>query len=178
MIEGGEIFTLGHFEEISVFVGFITGFDGLEGDHGLDFIVPEGFFHHHVLVLAVLFDLTSQDVDSKDLVELNFCELIFGYKYFLLFYRFFGFLAIRGIKFLQILFFDIVINIFAIVFYILCGLVDSFEEIHEESQADIDFHLIHVVEYLGSFAFAVDGQGYFRSIFPESLLSEVNPVFP
>ena len=89
------------------------------------------------------------------------------------FFRF----TVRGIKFFQILFFDIVVDVFAVVLDILCGLVNSLEKVHEEPQADVDFHFVHVVEYLGGFAFAVDGQGYFGFIFPESLFSEVNPVF-
>ena len=176
LVEGGEILAFGHFEEVSVFVGFVTGFDGLKRDHGLNFVVPEGFLHHHILVLAVFFDLASQDIDSKDFVELNFSELIFGNQYFLLLLGFFRF-TVRGIKFVQILLLDIVVDVLAVVFNILCGLVDSLEEVHEEPQADVDFHLVHVVEYLGGFAFAVDGQGYFGFIFPESLFSEVNPVF-
>ena len=73
---------------------------------------------------------------------------------------------------------DVIIDIFAVVFYILGGFVDSLEEVHQESQADIDLHLVHVVEYLCGFAFAVDGEGYFGFVFPESFFSEVDPVFP
>ena len=39
-VEGGEIIAFWHFEQISIFVGLISGLDGLEGDHGLYFVVP------------------------------------------------------------------------------------------------------------------------------------------
>lgn len=58
---------------------------------------------------------------------------------------------------------------------VLGGLVDPFEETHQKSQSDINFHLIHILEYLGSFALAFDSQCNFRLILPETFLAVINP---
>lgn len=70
-----------------------------------------------------------------------------------------------------------IFNILTVIFKIFSSLIDPLEEIHHISQADIDLHLIHILEDLSGFDFALDLQGNFRTVHPQFLFVKVHP-FP
>jgi hypothetical protein len=73
--DSGSRVILGMLEEIPVFVSLFNLLLILVRDHCSDFVVPEVFFQHHILILTVFLHF-SQDVRSKYFVEFVFCTLI------------------------------------------------------------------------------------------------------
>jgi hypothetical protein len=47
---------------------------------------------------------------------------------------------------------------------VLSGLVESFEEIHDVAQSDVDFKFVHVLKDLNGFDFTLDAEGNLWSI--------------
>lgn len=149
-------------EQVAVLIG-LFGLLVDEGDHGTDLIVPDILLQHQILVLTHLLDL-SEDVCSEYLVELGLGVVVPVDDVIAFLFR--------------EIFWDlkVVLNALAVILEVFSGFVDALEEIHHVSKADIDLHLIHVLEDLCRLYFALNLQANFRSVHAQLLLVEIYPL--
>ena len=71
---------------------------------------------------------------------------------------------------------QLILYALTVVLKVFSGFIYSLEEVHHVSEADIDLHLVHILEDLSSFDLALNLQCDLRSIHAEFLLIEVDPL--
>jgi len=70
---------------------------------------------------------------------------------------------------------QLVLDALTVIFEVFSGFIDTLEEVHHISEANVDFHFIHILEDLCSFDLALDLQRNLRSIHTQFLLIDVYP---
>jgi len=123
------------FEKVSIFAHVFRR-NVFKRSQLFEFIAPNVFFEHDVLILTDLLDVTSQNIGRLVLEKIVFssrvsvfCSLVFDFDGF---------------------FYDV------IALEALSCFIESFKEIHHVSKSDVDLEIVHDLEYISGFNLAVD----------------------